>query len=78
MDRFEINKNGTDKKETKVANIMEKIREKIDAIKGMKKILLKRSPCLVDKEEITKYIYLWPDIRSPSYHKIKIFVEKVK
>jgi len=49
------------------------LRSKIDAIKGMKKILLKRSPCLVDKEEITKYIYSWADIRSPSHNKIKFY-----
>lgn len=39
------------------------LRSKIDAIKGMKKILSKRSPCLIDKEEITKYIHTWAYLR---------------
>ncbi len=37
------------------------LRSKIDAIKGMKRILSKRSPCLVGKEEITKYVHTWAD-----------------
>ena len=37
------------------------LRSKIDAIKGMKGILAKRSPCLVGKEEITKYVHTWAD-----------------
>jgi hypothetical protein len=47
------------------------LRSKIDAIKGMKKVLSKRSQCLIDKGEITKYIYSWADIRSPSTKKSK-------
>jgi GT2 family glycosyltransferase len=48
------------------------LRSKIDAIKGIKKIMSKRSPCLVDKEEITKYIHSWADNSSHSHNKIKL------
>ena len=41
------------------------IRSKIDAIKGISKILAKRSGCLVAEDEINKYVKTWSDIPMP-------------
>jgi GT2 family glycosyltransferase len=41
------------------------IRSKIDAIKGISKILAKRSTCLVAEDEINKYMKTWSDIPMP-------------
>jgi len=41
------------------------IRSKIDAIKGISKILAKRSACLVAEDEIYKYMKTWSDIPMP-------------
>ena len=41
------------------------IRSKIDAIKGISKILAKRSGCLVTEDGIYKYIKTWSDIPMP-------------
>lgn len=41
------------------------IRSKIDAIKGLSKILAKRSGCLVAEDEINKYMKTWSDIPMP-------------
>ena len=41
------------------------IRSKIDAIKGISKILVKRSGCLVAEDEINKYMKTWSDIPMP-------------
>lgn len=38
------------------------IRSKIDAIKGLSKMLVKRSGCLVAENEINKYMKTWSDI----------------
>jgi len=46
--------------------------------KRYEKNIVKKIATLVGKEEITKYIYLWADILSPSHNRIKVFVEKVK
>ena len=41
------------------------IRSKIDAIKGISKILAKRSACFVAEDEIYKYMKTWSDIPMP-------------
>lgn len=39
------------------------LRSKIDAIKGIPKMMEKRSNCLIDESEIKKYILTWADMR---------------
>lgn len=41
------------------------LRSKIDALKGISKMITKRTPCLVDHAEINKHVQTWADIRSP-------------
>lgn len=41
------------------------LRSKIDAFKGIPKMLTKRSRCSVNHSEIFKYVQTWADIRSP-------------
>ena len=39
------------------------LRSKIDAIKGIPKMIKKRPDCLIDESEIKKYILTWADMR---------------
>lgn len=41
------------------------LRSKMDAVKGISKMLAKRSQCLVDENEIRIWIRSWAEIRSP-------------
>lgn len=45
---------------------------KIDAIKGIPKILSKRTRCLVDENEIKKYVQTWADIPTTTNHMNKV------
>jgi GT2 family glycosyltransferase len=45
---------------------------KVDAIKGIPKMLAKRSRCMVDENEIRRYVQTWANIRTPKHLRGKI------
>lgn len=48
------------------------LKSKIDAIKGIPKMLVKRSRGVVNEKEINRYINTWAKIRAPKHSSVKI------
>lgn len=48
------------------------LKAKIDAIKGIPRMLAKRSRCKVAENEISQYIRTWVKIRAPKHSRVKI------